>query len=120
MKLLKYAVDPSGAGQGLYYSYNTNLTLSEQRNSQQKADDSSKLAWQQAEPRFFWNRFLAQPLTGAHESSVIGAMAMAIMHSECALACSKGPIFNSTAAWYQQGCAGVRGVLQPHRQGSEI
>ena len=63
-KLLKHAVDPNGAGQGMYYSYNTNLTLSEQRNAEQQADTPDKQAWQQAEPRFFWNAFLAQPLTG--------------------------------------------------------
>lgn len=62
-KLLRYALDPAGAGQGLFFSYNTNLTLSEQRVAERNADTPTKQAWQQAEPRFFWNRFLAQPLT---------------------------------------------------------
>lgn len=85
LKLLKQGLDPKDAGQGLFYSYNTNLTLSEQRSSQQSADPPSKLAWQQAEPRYFWNRHLAAPLTGA---SLLAALSFSLCCLYCTLTLS--------------------------------
>ncbi|KAK9805735.1 hypothetical protein WJX73_003446 [Symbiochloris irregularis] len=63
LKLLKLGLDPSGAAQGLFFSYNTNLSLSEQRIHEQNADNPTRPAWQQADSRFFWNRHLAKPFT---------------------------------------------------------
>ena len=65
-KLLSYAVDPSGAGRGLFFSYSTDLTLTQQRYTTLQADASAskKTLWSRADPRFFFNRQLTSVLTG--------------------------------------------------------
>ena len=64
--LLETGLSPAGAGDGLYFSYNTNLTMSQQRYavSQQDPAQASRPAWAAADPQFFWNRHLALPLLG--------------------------------------------------------
>lgn len=64
--LLRYAVDPAGAGKGLYFSYGTDLTLTQQRQTTLANDESSNstsLA-DRADQRFFFNRQLTLLLKG--------------------------------------------------------
>ncbi|XP_062223099.1 phosphoinositide phosphatase SAC7-like [Phragmites australis] len=47
---------------GLYFSYDTNLTLSAQRLHDLGDEYKSLPLWRQAEPRFLWNSYLLEPL----------------------------------------------------------
>ncbi|KAK9821752.1 hypothetical protein WJX81_003319 [Elliptochloris bilobata] len=65
--LIREALDPAGAGRGLFFSHGADLTLSQQRWAAVAADPSLATAplWRRADARFFWNKFLTLPLTGA-------------------------------------------------------
>ncbi|KAK9290473.1 hypothetical protein L1049_008643 [Liquidambar formosana] len=47
---------------GLYYSYDTDITLNLQRRSKLAEGWTSKSIWKQADPRFVWNRNLLEEL----------------------------------------------------------
>ena len=67
MALLREALDPAGAGCGLFFSHGADLTLTQERWAAVAAN--AKLAaaplWRRADARFFWNRHLTLLLTGA-------------------------------------------------------
>lgn len=66
VELIEDATDPSIFGQRFYYSYGTDVTLTQQRwTSLQEAGEGHKPQWASADRRFFWNKFLTQPLIGA-------------------------------------------------------
>lgn len=67
MALLREALDPAGAGRGLFFSHGADLTLTQQRWVAAAADTKLAAAplWRRADPRFFWNRHLTLLLTGA-------------------------------------------------------
>jgi len=71
LKLLREAVDPHGAGRGLYFSYFYDLTHTAQRAALLASSDATWAAQptsQRAEQHFMWNRAMAAPLlsAGAH------------------------------------------------------
>ncbi|CAL4988344.1 unnamed protein product [Urochloa decumbens] len=47
---------------GLYFSYDSNLTLTSQRLHELGEEFKSLPLWRQAEPRFLWNGYLLEPL----------------------------------------------------------
>ena len=63
--LLRYAIDPSGAGKGLFFSYAADLTLTQQRYADLDASVKTKPLHARADQRFFFNRQLVTPLLGA-------------------------------------------------------
>ena len=69
VKLLRTALDPSGAGRGLFFSYGADITLTQQRFTEACAKGEraggNALLGERAEPRFFWNAHLLAPFTGA-------------------------------------------------------
>ena len=81
-ELLRTALTPAGAGDGLYFSYNTNLTMSQQRyaSSQLSSSQASRPAWAAADPQFFWNRHIALPLLG-DTSLVVSCLTVPVMAS---------------------------------------
>lgn len=64
--MLRYAVDPAGAGKGLFFSYEADLTLTQQRSDVVNKDASLKNASliERADSRFFFNRQLTIKVTG--------------------------------------------------------
>lgn len=66
LSLLRAGVDPEQHGGSVYFSYGGDITLTQQRYDAVRADpkNASRPAWQRADPAFFWNRHLAQPLLG--------------------------------------------------------
>lgn len=66
ISLLRKALDPSDAGRGLYFSYEADLSLTQQRYSEiaAKGEKAGKSLGERAEPRFVWNRHLMKPFTG--------------------------------------------------------
>lgn len=64
--LLRYAVDPAGAGKGLFFSYDADLTLTQQRYKAVTSVESSlrKSIAGRADTRFFFNRHLILSLIG--------------------------------------------------------
>ncbi|KAK9809957.1 hypothetical protein WJX72_002549 [[Myrmecia] bisecta] len=71
IELLEHALDPLGAGRGLFFSYGSDITLTQQRYATLVAENAmaAKPLAARADPRFFWNKVLARPLTeaGAHK-----------------------------------------------------
>lgn len=53
-------------GQKFYFSYGTDVTLTQQRwvSIYGNAEATNKPMWANADKRFWWNRFLTQPFTG--------------------------------------------------------
>ena len=74
--LLRYATHPSGAGKGLFISYGTDLTLTQQRYTQinEKEGAGSMPLHARADPRFFFNRQLLAPLLGMPSCDVLIAL----------------------------------------------
>jgi SacI homology domain len=68
LELLKEAFNPGTAGLGQYFSYETDLTLTQQRAAALAEDavSGAKPAWGRADARFFFNRAISQPLIGGH------------------------------------------------------
>ena len=66
MQLIVDACDPGIFGQQFFYSYGTDITLTQQRFTAlvENPSESQKPHWAQADKRFFWNKHLTQPLTG--------------------------------------------------------
>lgn len=67
MELIEDACDPGIFGQQFFYSYGTDITLTQQRMSDMTRDDPAaarKPQWARADKRFFWNKYLTQPLIG--------------------------------------------------------
>lgn len=66
MELIEDACDPGIFGQQFFYSYGTDITLTQQRFSAVHEDPAaaSKPQWARADKRFFWNKYLTQPLVG--------------------------------------------------------
>ena len=62
--LLRYAIDPSGAGKGLFFSYAADLTLTQQRYADLDTSVKAKPLHARADQRFFFNRQLVAPLLG--------------------------------------------------------
>ena len=77
IKLLRAALDPSGAGRGLFFSYGADITLTQQRYTEASAKGEhaggNALLGERAEPRFFWNAHLLSPFTGP---ALLGLRAM--------------------------------------------
>ncbi|GIL91240.1 hypothetical protein Vretimale_18840 [Volvox reticuliferus] len=69
LALLRDAVDPAGSGRGIYFSHFYDLTLTAQRISDRDADAATAAApiasTVRADPRFWYNRVLAEPLLQA-------------------------------------------------------
>lgn len=67
MELIEDACDPGIFGQQFFYSYGTDITLTQQRFAAVHEDPAaaSKPQWARADKRFFWNKYLAQPLIDA-------------------------------------------------------
>jgi phosphatidylinositol 4-phosphatase len=53
---------------GIYFSYTYDITQAAQRIAAFSAPDLQKPLWQRADKRFFWNRFLSEPLIQAGDS----------------------------------------------------
>ncbi|KXZ54091.1 hypothetical protein GPECTOR_5g196 [Gonium pectorale] len=72
LALLRDAVNPQGAGRGIYFSHAYDLTLSAQRIADRNADAAAASApvasAARADPRFWYNKALSAPLleAGAH------------------------------------------------------
>ena len=66
MELIEDACDPGIFGQQFFYSYGTDITLTQQRFSAVHEDPTAagKPQWARADSRFFWNKYLTQPLIG--------------------------------------------------------
>ncbi|GBF98164.1 hypothetical protein Rsub_10576 [Raphidocelis subcapitata] len=67
LSYLRDAINPTGTGRGLFFSYGSDLTLSAQRLADALAapDAAGKAPARRADPSFFWNRTLAKPLLDA-------------------------------------------------------
>lgn len=78
MELVEDACDPGIFGQQFFYSYGTDITLTQQRFSALGEDSSGaqKPQWARADKRFFWNKFLTQPLAepGGLDSFILPMM----------------------------------------------
>ena len=68
MELIEDACDPGIFGQQFFYSYGTDITLTQQRFAAVHEDPAAanKPQWARADKRFFWNKYLTQPLIGKH------------------------------------------------------
>ena len=66
MELIEEACDPGIFGQQFFYSYGTDITLTQQRftSLSESSSREQKPQWARADKRFFWNRHLTQSLTG--------------------------------------------------------
>ena len=65
VELIEDATDPGIFGQLFYYSYGTDITLTQQRfTALQESGEGHRPQWARADRRFFWNKFLTQPLIG--------------------------------------------------------
>ena len=66
MELIEEACDPGIFGQQFFYSYGTDITLTQQRftSLSESSSGEQKPQWARADKRFFWNRHLTQSLTG--------------------------------------------------------
>lgn len=67
MQLIEEACDPGVFGQQFFYSYGTDITLTQQRFTalSESLSGDQKPQWARADKRFFWNRHLTQPFTEA-------------------------------------------------------
>ena len=67
LNLLRDAFNGSGSGRGLHFSFDANITQTQQRAARLAADAgaAAKPLYASAEPRFFWNQKLLQPVIGA-------------------------------------------------------
>lgn len=66
VELIEDATDPGIFGQLFYYSYGTDITLTQQRfTALQESEEGHRPQWARADRRFFWNKFLTQPLIEA-------------------------------------------------------
>ena len=103
-ELLRTALTPAGAGNGLYFSYNTNLTMSQQRyaSSQLSSGQASKPAWAAADPHFFWNRHIALPLLGERIATALHALQRLqhTIHHGCTQ--PPCPWYGPMATWWQR------------------
>ena len=61
VRLLRRALDPRGAGRGLYFSHGADVTLTTQKWAALGQSPPPDL-YARADPRFFWNKALATPL----------------------------------------------------------
>lgn len=61
-------MNPRGTGRNLYFCYGESLTLTSQRVDAIRSDPATARLplHARADPRFFWNRSLCQPLIEAH------------------------------------------------------
>ena len=64
VRLLQSAVDPKQHGNGLYFSYHTNLTLSTERATGIERENVDAM-WMMEDTQFFWNMHLTEPLAGS-------------------------------------------------------
>ncbi len=66
MELIEEACDPGIFGQQFFYSYGTDITLTQQHftSLSESLSGEQKPQWARADKRFFWNRHLTQSLTG--------------------------------------------------------
>ena len=66
MELIEEACDPGIFGQQFFYSYGTDITLTQQRftSLSESSSGEQKPQWARADKRFFWNKHLTQSLTG--------------------------------------------------------
>jgi hypothetical protein len=62
--LLREAFNPAGAGRGLFFSFDADVTLTQQRYATISADSAAagRSLHDRADPRFYWNRHLTQKL----------------------------------------------------------
>ena len=70
---MRYAIDPSGAGKGLFFSYDADLTLSQQQYDKLAAGGKleNRPLYDRTDPRFFFNRQLVLPLLGTRPAQPI-------------------------------------------------
>lgn len=66
VELLEDAADPGMFGQQFFFSYGTDITLTQQRwaSTYEGSKAGRQPLWANADKRFWWNRFLTQPLIG--------------------------------------------------------
>ena len=85
MQLIEDACDPGVFGQQFFYSYGTDITLTQQRFTalSESSSGDQKPQWARADKRFFWNRHLTQPFTGS--CSYAGPVLKAGQTLTCAL-----------------------------------
>lgn len=71
LSMLEDAMNPAGAGRGLYFSYEADITLTTQRAALVAEDAvlAAKPLWARADARFFWNKQLAALLLEAADTS---------------------------------------------------
>ena len=62
VELVKSAVDPKKAGRGLYFSSGIQLTLTTERQAR-VINERGEGSWELEDTRFFWNRYLMEPIT---------------------------------------------------------
>lgn len=65
--LLKDAFDANGSGRGLFFSFDADVTLTQQRFAAVAGDGppGAKSLHARADPRFVWNKTHTKPLIGA-------------------------------------------------------
>ena len=76
LELIEDATDPGIFGQQFFYSYGTDITLTQQRLSAVLEDPSAaqKPQWARADKRFFWNEHLTKPFVGKTLAVRVAAM----------------------------------------------
>lgn len=74
--LLKDAFDPSGSGRGLFFSFDADITLTQQRYAAIAGDGppTAKSLHARADSRFVWNKTHTQPLAGEWHRPVIAPL----------------------------------------------
>lgn len=82
-KLLDDAFFAEGSGRGLHFSFDTDLTQTQQRVAE--ATDSSRSLHASADLRFFWNKTLLKPLIDAGASQFAVPVVLASVHQLPAL-----------------------------------
>eukprot|EP01024_Parvocaulis_polyphysoides_P024619 TRINITY_DN2251_c0_g1_i3.p1 TRINITY_DN2251_c0_g1~~TRINITY_DN2251_c0_g1_i3.p1 ORF type:complete len:600 (+),score=83.52 TRINITY_DN2251_c0_g1_i3:369-2168(+) len=83
--VFRAAFDPKVFGQGLYFSYDIDLTLNQQKKQDVLTDPqlSSKCIYQRADERFFWNKATVQPIIqGECHGFVLPILCGVVLQSE--------------------------------------
>eukprot|EP01025_Chloroclados_australasicus_P051158 TRINITY_DN5950_c0_g1_i6.p1 TRINITY_DN5950_c0_g1~~TRINITY_DN5950_c0_g1_i6.p1 ORF type:complete len:540 (-),score=59.44 TRINITY_DN5950_c0_g1_i6:16-1635(-) len=83
--VFKAAFEPKQFGQGLYFSYNFDLTLNQQKMQEVLSDPllCAQSMYKRADERFFWNRAMVQPLIqGGFDQFVLPILCGVVLQSD--------------------------------------